>query len=81
MINLLSSATKLVLLMMSLTVCISFLMGRIEPVLFLPIVTLVLGAYYGNKMPNDNAGSSVTTTVTPSTDPKVSTDIKTVDER
>lgn len=43
------SATKFVLVMFSMTVCIGFLIGKIPADIFIATATLVLGAYFGNK--------------------------------
>lgn len=43
------SATKIVLLLVSITACVGFIIGKIEPKDFMTIVMLVLGAYYGSK--------------------------------
>lgn len=47
--NMLKSATKFVLIMFSFTVCIGFLLGKIQADIFIATSTLVLGAYFGNK--------------------------------
>ena len=44
------SATKIVLLIVSITACAGFLIGKIESKDFMTIVMLVLGAYYGSTM-------------------------------
>lgn len=41
------SATKIVLLLVAVTACVGFIIGRIDPKDFMTIVMLVLGAYYG----------------------------------
>lgn len=50
-----SSATKIVLLMFATTMCTGFIMGRIEAVVFIPVATLVFGAYFGNPSKSTNA--------------------------
>lgn len=42
-----SSATKIVLLLVAITACAGFIIGKIDPKDFMTIVMLVLGAYYG----------------------------------
>ena len=44
-----NSATKIVLLMFSLTVCSGFLLNKIGADIFIATSTLVLGAYFGDK--------------------------------
>jgi len=60
-----SSATKIVLLLVALTACAGFLMGKIESKDFIVIAMLVLGAYYGSK--NTRPDEVNTPTVTPVT--------------
>lgn len=43
------SATRIVLLMFSVTVCMGFLQGKIGADIFIATATLVLGAYFGDK--------------------------------
>jgi uncharacterized membrane protein len=47
--NILESATKIVLLMIALTVCIGFLMEKLPVEFFIPIVTAVFGFYFAYK--------------------------------
>ncbi len=56
------SATKIVLLLVAVTACTGFIIGRIDPKDFMTVVMLVLGAYYGasNTRPDE-----VNPTVTP----------------
>lgn len=58
-----TSATKIVLLLVALTACAGFLIGKIEPKDFMTVVMLVLGAYYGAS--NTRPDEVNTTTVTP----------------
>lgn len=60
-----TSATKIVLLLVALTACAGFLIGKIEPKDFMTVVMLVLGAYYGAS--NTRPDEVNTPTVTPFT--------------
>jgi len=44
-----SSATKVVLLMFSITLCAGFLIGKISDVVFITAAMTVIGAYFGDK--------------------------------
>jgi hypothetical protein len=61
-----TSATKIVLLLVSLTACAGFILKLIEPKDFMTVVMLVLGAYYGasNTRP-DEVNTPYTTTPPP----------------
>jgi hypothetical protein len=47
-----SSATKIVLLILTLTMCVGFGMGLIDPALFMGSVTTVFGFYFGSSKGN-----------------------------
>ena len=47
--SILESASKIVLLMTALTVCVGFLMGKLPVEFFIPIVTGVFGFYFAYK--------------------------------
>ncbi len=47
-----SSATKLVLLMVSLTACVAFMMGVLKEESFYSIAMMVLGFYFGRTTTN-----------------------------
>ena len=49
MIDILSSATKIVFIMVALTLCIWFFLGKIEWKDFLILVSMVFAFYYGTK--------------------------------
>lgn len=61
MTNILSSATKIVFIMIALTLCIGFFIGKVDGKDFLIIVGMVFAFYYGTK--------SVTPTETTTTPP------------
>ena len=63
------SATKIVLLLVAVTACTGFIIGRIDPKDFMTIVMLVLGAYYGasNTRPDEVNNPTVTPVNTTST--------------
>lgn len=43
------SSTKFVLIMFSSTVCLGFLLNKIQGDIFIATATLVIGAYFNNK--------------------------------
>jgi hypothetical protein len=49
--NILKSATKIVFLIVSLTACAWFFIGKITNEQFIGIVMLVMGFYYANNKP------------------------------
>lgn len=49
--RILSSATKIVLILFALTVCVGFMLGKLSAELFVPMATMVLGFYFGSSKP------------------------------
>ena len=63
--NILASATKIVFIMVALTLCIWFFLGRVDWKDFLILVSMVFAFYYGTKSVTPVDTSSTTNTKQP----------------
>lgn len=66
------SATKIVLILVSITACVGFMLGKIDSKDFMTIVMLVLGAYYGASTTRPDEVNTTTTGTLPVEIPKES---------
>lgn len=59
MANILSSASKIVFIMLTVTACVGFFIGRLDPKDFMLLASMAYGFYFASKQTAPIAGDSV----------------------